>query len=240
MNHLAVRSRSLNSDRPFTATGLGDRIHAVTCAWAYSQAHGPVTLHIDQTKMEGGQFGNKPESWREILDLLSPGHVQICNWQIRPKTESEWLGLLHDAGIEPKLWRYGDFPGTHDDGLGIDIVPYIRDIPRLEAPDLNVELPERFATEQWDANGPARRHPHQHEIRAQYRKRGLYLLTVGGEADEPYRTSLAHAAYAMSRAECHVGVDSGFMHLALLYLPRPRIHIPGEAHSHHLKRLRCG
>ncbi len=40
MKHLALRARSVrNSKNPFTATGLGDRIHSLTLAWAYHKAH---------------------------------------------------------------------------------------------------------------------------------------------------------------------------------------------------------
>jgi hypothetical protein len=71
---------------------------------------------------------------------------------------------------------------------------------------------------------------------------GFQPVVVGGEATEKHLGwSLKHIAYAMSKAAFHVGVDSGFMHLALLYVPYHRTHLYNEAGgyiSHHAKRAR--
>jgi hypothetical protein len=219
MKHLAVRSFSLHSARPFTATGLGDRIHQLTCAWCYGA---PVTLHIDRRKMEGGQFGNKPESWREILSLFPEGSLALQWHDIYPDSEAEWL--RHLSGVP--IISYSDFAGD-----GLDIVPYLRDIQKLSMPARH-PLPERYGTQQWDASAPSRRvEPVQFDVE---------MITVGGEGKDPYRWSLRDIAAAMSGAEFHAGVDSGFMHLALLYLPTSKIRLyTSGAESHHLKRARA-
>jgi ADP-heptose:LPS heptosyltransferase len=102
-------------------------------------------------------------------------------------------------------------------------------------------LPERFVTVQWDAGGPKRTLPlrEREAIMARYPA----CVVVGGEAEGDLRWSLKHIAYAMSRAEAHVGVDSAFLHLAQLYLPPERIHLYGPSLSLHAKRARvrgCG
>lgn len=222
MQHLAVRAYSLHSERPFTATGLGDRIHQLTCAWAYSQVHGPTTLHIDQRKLEGGQFRNKPESWREILSLFPAGWLTLQTHAVYPVDEPDWL--RHLKGVP--VWGYSDFAGD-----GIDIVPYLCNIPLLQM-GTQFPLPERFGTQQWDATAPSRQFPP-----VAY---DLPMITVGGEGREPYRSSLREIAAAMTAAEFHAGVDSAFMHMAFLYLPPERIHLyTTGAESHHLKRARA-
>ena len=218
MRHLAVRARSLHSERAFTATGLGDRIHQLTCAWCYSQAHDePVMLHMDARKLEGGQFGNKPESWREILKLFPSGWLGIQVHDVYPATEDEWLQHLDGVPV----WNYGK---------DLDIVPYLKNIPRLSMPARH-PLPDRFGTQQWDANAPSRQFP---AVRFD-----ISMITVGGAGQDPYRWSLRDIAAAMSKAELHAGVDSAFMHLAFLYLPMERIRLyTTGAESHHLKRAR--
>jgi hypothetical protein len=225
MKHIAVPCRgAYDASRPFTATGLGDRIHAVTIAWSYSQAHGtPVTLHLTSAMMQGGQFGNKPESWREILSLLPAGHVSIQAHSESPRTADEWMRI---SGAEP--YTYSDYQQR----AGFDAVPYLKAIPLLEAEPQSVDLPERFFTTQWDAGGQARRRPRNFE--------GYdgVPVTVGGEGDV-FRWDLKLIGFAMSRAYAHVGVDSAFFHLAQLYMPARQIHLHcGEQRSHHVLRAR--
>lgn len=223
MKHIAVPCRgAYDASRPFTATGLGDRIHAVTIAWSYSQAHRtPVTLHVTAPMMEGGEFGNKPESWREILSLLPPGNVELRAHRVSPRTEAEWI---RHCGAEP--YEYTDYLPRY----GFDAVPYLKAIPLLDAEPQQVVLPPRFFTTQWDAGGPARRRP---------RNVSGYdgvAVTVGGEG-VVFRWDLKLIAYAMSKAYAHVGVDSAFFHLAQLYMPIGQIHLHcGDRRSHHVLR----
>lgn len=225
MKHIAVPCRGYyDATRPFTATGLGDRIHLVTIAWSYSQTHKtPVTLHVTDPMMTGGQFGNKPESWHEILSLLPSGHVAIQAHKAIPKSEAEWLDY---CGAES--YGYSDYQPRN----GFDAVPYLKNIPLLEAEPQDVPLPGTFYTMQWDAGGAGRRMPRVH-----HRELGL-PVTVGGEAyRDDLRLSLKCIAYAMSKSTAHVGVDSAFFHLAQLYMPMDRIHLYcREKRSHHAKR----
>lgn len=221
MKHIAVPCRgAYDQARSFTATGLGDRIHAVTIAWSYSQKHGPVTLHLTAPMMTGGEFGNKPESWAEILALLPAGHVAIQAHEVAPRSEAEWIGYLGDA----ESYGYSDYQPRK----GFDAVPYLKAIPQLTAEPQAADLPRRFCTAQWDAGGPARR----------VRRQIVDAVIVGGESKiDCFRWSLKCIAYAMSKAYGHFGVDSAFFHLAQLFMPIDRIHLYcGEKRSHHVLR----
>ena len=208
----------MDGTRPFTAAGLGDRIHHCTVAWCYGP---PVTLHLAEQHVTGGQFANKAESWREVIALFPPGAITVVV-----------------DGARGRVFRYGDAPMLTDTPEALDATPLLRCIPRLAAVPQDVALPKRFVTVQWDANGRSRTAPPERRaaILADY---GCEAVVVGGEADDPLRWSLPHIAYAMSRAEAHVGADSAFMHLAQLYLPPQRIHIWTQGWTHHTRRLKA-
>jgi hypothetical protein len=225
MRHIAVRATSVQSRRPFTATGLGDRIHLCTVGWVLT----PCTLHLTIDKMAGGQFRNKPESWREIVDLFPKGSIALQVHDTAPSCESDWLAYLRKRGIDAEPYWHGDFPGPYESPVALDIAPYLKRIPLLTAQAQQVSLPERFYTAQWDSTSAKRRAA----------KRPTYdeaELIVGGEAQDPYRWSLKHIAFAMSKAAFHAGVDSAFFHMAQLYMPPERIHLYGGSDSHHALR----
>jgi hypothetical protein len=237
VRHLAIRARCINSTRPYTTPGLGDRIHSVILGWVYGP---PVTLHLTADQWRGGQFSNKPESWREIVDLFPAGSVQVCHHAVSPATEREWLGFLSGYEVEP--YSYLDYRQPHDTVLGFDIAPYLKRIPLLSAQPVDIELPERFVTVQWDSNSVSRSVPlaQREMVIARYRAEGYTPVTVGGESkDDRLRWSLKHIAYAMSKAAFHVGVDSAFFHMAQLYMPWERIHLyHGSVAGHHVLRAR--
>jgi hypothetical protein len=244
--HIAPRARSVNSKRaPFTASGLGDRIHLVTLAWVFANVHDvDVVLHLTKSKQSGGQFNNKLESWHEILELMPPGRIRYSMHDFEPNSEKEWISYLHARNIPAEPYWYGDHPGRFDTRQRLNAADYLRAIPPVPAADLgcDIVLPPRFATLQWDTTDAKRSlSPEMREtVMAQYRSLGLELVTVGGEAPDPLlKNSLRHIAYAMSRATLHVGVDSAFMHMAFMYMPFERIHLynpPAGFRSHHLRR----
>lgn len=229
MIHIALQAMRIHCpDMPYTAPGLGDRIHSVTLGWAYANHHGEdVTLHLTADKLTGGQFGNKPESWQEILSLF-PGGVHLQYHDFSPKSEAEWLKYL--SKYNPLTYHYADsFIGN-----GFDASKYLADFPLIDPDPVDFLFPERFITAQFDASGQSRRAKNIPAILAKY---DCDALAIGGEAVGPLKTSLKHIAAALSKAQCHVGVDSAFMHMAQLYLPMDRIHLcAGENRSHHLTR----
>lgn len=244
MKHLALRARSVrNPKNPFTATGLGDRIHSLTLAWAYHNAHNiPVTIHLTKSKQTGGQFDNKKQSWQEILDLFPKGTVDIGYHPYEPKDEKDWIRHLKEYKIDAEIFWYADHPGPHESPAKLDISQYLKNIPPLKAEPVDLELPEKFVTCQWDSTDRARTlRPHLREmVMDNYKRQGYEVVTVGGEsADKNLNWSLKHIAYAMSKADMHVGVDSAFMHMAFLYMPFNKVHLYNEPtgfYSHHFRR----
>ena len=256
VKHIALRARSVrNPKNPFTATGLGDRIHSVTLAWCYSPAHNrSVAIHLTKSKHIGGQFDNKKESWMEIQKLFPAGTVAaIVFHEYEPTDEVDWIKWLRTTDSddwESTMWRghnaelfwYADHPGPHESPAELDISQYLKNIPLLKAEPVDMQLPERFVTCQWDSNDKARTlKPHlRGMVIDNYKRLGYEVVTVGGESqDNDLRWSLKHIAYAMSKADMHVGVDSAFMHMAFLYKPFNKIHLyndPKGFYSHHLRR----
>ena len=245
VKHIALRAKSVrNPNNLFTATGLGDRIHSLTLAWCYSRAHNiPVTIHLTNSKQIGGQFDNKKQSWQEILTLFPAGSVNIGYHDYEPTDENDWIQYLKNQAIDADLIWYKDHPGPHETPTKLDISQYLTvDIPLLTAEGVDMQLPERFVTCQWDSNDKARTlKPHlRGMVIDNYKRLGYEVVTVGGESqDNDLRWSLKHIAYAMSKADMHVGVDSAFMHMAFLYKPFNKIHLyndPKGFYSHHLRR----
>lgn len=201
-------------------------------------------MHLTKDKWRGGQFGNKPESWREIASLFPAGAIEF---QVHNKAgipDAEWIAYLRAKGINAELYCYADHPGQFESRERLDIAPYLRSVPALRADVCDIALPERFFTAQWDSN-QARRTIDQgkrDKVIHAYRADGFQPVIVGGLATQKHLGwSLKHIAYAMSKAAFHVGCDSAFMHLAMLYMPMNRIHLynePDGFYSHHALRAR--
>jgi hypothetical protein len=244
VKHIAIRARCLNTMAPFTAPGLGDRIHSAIIGWVYGQCTGSsVTLHLTHDKAYGGRFGNKSDSWKEIVSLFPVGSLRLQHHGVLPATERDWLAYLRGAGIEAEMYSYGDYSGKYPTP-GFDVTPSLKSIPLLTAEEQSVKLPAKFFTVQWDASAKSRSIPTDQRaaVMERYRRTGYKHVVVGGESDDPQlRWSLKCIAYAMSKAAFHVGVDSAFFHLAQLYMPWERIHLygmPGGFRSHHALRAR--
>lgn len=217
------------ADTPYTCAGFGDRVHSCMIAYLYGKAHmdEPVTLHVTDAMMNRP---DKVQSWHDILELFPAGSVQ----------------LSHEPHAQ--TYYYGDTLGMHpyDKAEGIDIAPYLKVAPMLKPIDCSadIKLPTKpYATMQWDAGGKPwskkRLNPDQQaRVIRRYRDEGLALVTVGREATNPLlSTSPKHVGYLMAHAELHIGVDSGPMHLASLYMIPQQLHIyPARAMSHHVVR----
>jgi hypothetical protein len=245
VRHIAIRARCLNTVAPYTTPGLGDRIHSAIIGWVYGQCTAePVTLHLTHDKWHGGQFGNKSDSWGEIVSLFPAGSLKVRHHLDLPHNEQGWLASLRRQGIEAEMYSYGDYPGKYETVAGFNVAPLLRSIPPLTAEKQEVKLPAKFFTVQWDSNAKSRSVPkdRQAAILERYKRTGYKPVVVGGESPDPLlQWSLKHIAYAMSKAAFHVGVDSAFFHMAQLYMPWERIHLygmPGGFKSHHALRAR--
>jgi len=242
-SHLAVRVSSVHEvNSPYTASGLGDRIHLMTIAWAYSNANNAhVTMHISSN----GMTPKKRTSFDEIVSLFPKGKIGLVIHQFEGTCESEWLQYLSNQGVDAQAFYYGDHLGRYERKVGIDISTYLRNFPKLsvtpESPS-NFKLAERYVTTQWDSTARSRTltEATRVDILNKYLASGYEVVVLGGESlQEPLRNSLSAASAALSRAEKHVGVDSGFMHLAFLFLDFSNIHLyadPKGYWAHHLFR----
>lgn len=243
MIHLAVPVESTRSPRTkYTAQGLGDRVHLLTLAYSISVTEKqPVTLHLTGEM----SHGFKRQSFIEILELFPSDLIWIHFHALDFDSNLEFYDYLKSLGFEIKTFYYGDFLGWNEPPLGIDASRYLSLLPLLKAPKPDLEKP--YVTSQWDSSGKARRIStiDIQSIKTKYLNLGYEIITIGGEANlEDYRKSLKKIATLISGATFHIGVDSGFMHLAQLYLPPSNIHIytsPKNFWSHHLFRgLRNG
>jgi hypothetical protein len=217
--------------------------------YLYGKAVGePVTLHLTREHVVSGNPDvDKQQSWKDIIDLFPDLSVSIQSHQIRGGSNEEWVQYLQNKGVNAECYYYGDTFGMYryDEKFGFDIAPYLTKNPMLE-PIVGsaYELPDGpYATMQWDAGSAdhcERRMPKvkREKILCHYAKLGLKMITVGGESDDPLlRTSVKHVGYVMANAKLHVGVASGPMFVANLYLPPERIHLyTMRERSHHTVR----
>ena len=257
LKHLALRSRSIRprqgfpNGRPYTTPGLGDRIQSILCAYQYGKAHNtPVTLHItdDKWSVAGGVKSDiKKHSWREIISLFPKDSVFIMPHPVENLPEDEWIRYLKKQGYDATSWWYEDTQFMHGDldvPTEIEMSQYLKTPPLLDGPDVEINLPDKYVTAQWDSTDAGRsfsplviENVHNH-----YRSKGFDIVIVGGEATDPKLKGpgvLNYIGKAMANSGGHIGADSGFFHLAWLYNPFDRIHVycrAGGSQSQHVYR----
>ena len=240
---LAVRVSSVQDlNTPYTATGLGDRIHIMTIAWAFANASNSfVTMHISSN----GMTAKKRQSFEEIIRLFPKERIALEIHSFEGTNEDEWLRYLLNKEIQAIPFYYGDHLGRHEKRLGVDISICLKEFPKLSnysQPLPKLDFPMNFFTTQWDSTAPTRTLPDSSQVSIlnKYREQGYEPVILGGKSLQvPMRDNLFAASAALSNAEMHVGVDSGFMHLAFLYLDYSKIHLyvdPKGYWAHHLFR----
>ena len=246
MKHIALRSKSVRSgDRPYTCPGLGDRIHSILMARQYGISHNtPVTVHITDDKWSvanGKKSDKKKKSWKEIIDLFPENTVYIKPWPVENLYENEWLGFLKEQGIEAEIYYYKDTAYMHpnENKTSLEMSQYLKKPLLMKPKNVSLDLPKKFITVQWDSTDVGR-NISDILLKGIYSKYNCEHIHVGGQSKNDYlKNSLAHIGYAMSKAEYHVGVDSGMLHVAQLYLHHEKIHIYNKVNgykSHHLVR----
>jgi hypothetical protein len=195
-----------------------------------------VKLHLSGDKLTP----RKRASFEEIMKLFPSPNFELVFHEELPKSNLQFQSYLESVGINAFPFYYKDHPGWREVRSGIEISTALRKIPPIIAPTPAKE--SKIVTSQWDTTGARRKFSSNEtlEILDRYRREGYEVITVGGEAEEDrYRESLSAVAQLMSKSAFHVGVDSGFMHLAQLLLPMDRIHVyskPQNFWSHHLFR----
>lgn len=249
MKHIALRSKSIRKgDRPYTAPGLGDRLHGAYVAYQYGRKHNtPVTIHLtdDKWSVAGGvKSDKKKKSWAEIISLFPEGALQVQPHPVENLTEDNWLEYLKSKGYDAEIFYYKDAIKMHPNEtvVPLEISEYLKTPLMLDAEKVDLELPKKFITTQWDSTDVGRTLSPivKSQILSEYQSKGYKVLVVGGESENALlRDSLKHVAYAMSKADKHVGCDSGFFHMALMYFDFKDIVLYGKVNgykSHHLYR----
>jgi hypothetical protein len=195
-----------------------------------------VKLHLSGDKLNP----RKRASFEEILELFPSPNFELGFHEELPKSNIQFQSYLKSMGIDALPYFYQDHPGWREVRSGIEISTVLRKIPLITAP--TPEKESKIITSQWDTTGSRRKFSSSETLKIldRYRREGYEIITVGGEAEEDrYRESLSAVAQLMSKSAFHIGVDSGFMHLAQLFLPADRIHVyskPQNFWSHHLFR----
>lgn len=243
MKHLVIPSMSVRKDnQPYTTPGLGDMTHTVLIGYLYGLKNNtPVTLHLTSDKWNR----DKPKTYQQLLELLPSNSVHIKVHPVKNISNPEFVNFVRATGVDAETYCYMDIRHKFDYKQPIDISEYLSIYPGLTpmAVGNDLDLPKKFVTSQWDSTAEQRRLSNQQveDIKQRYRQQGYEIITVGGEASHPLlKRSLKHIGYAMAHADLHIGVDSGFMHFAQMYLQPPQIHLyikdSTTKWSHHLTR----
>jgi hypothetical protein len=158
--------------------------------------------------------------------MSKEGRVKILQpngWfrQLEELTELFDLNCVyyHGKPVDYETYRVHDPDGDHKFWS-------VRDYPRLSV-DLDLELPEKFVTVQFDGTHGHNRIRNPNKILSEWRERGYEIIHVGGKANDdrfaPKAGNLKNIAYAMSKSHGHIGVDSGMMHLAKFSMDADKI-----------------
>jgi hypothetical protein len=237
LNLMAPVESTRSTQSRYTAQGLGDRIHLLTILLTVSEKLGsPVALHLSADK---GTL-RKRNSFNEIVELFPSRNFELYFHDFLPSSDEDFRLFLLSLGISAQKFYYQDYPGWREKLTGFEVSRMLKEIQLLRQPSALKDC--RYVTSQWDTTGVMRKFTAQEiqEIEDAYTKQGFEVVTVGGAAREPrFRDSLRDISELMSASAFHIGVDSGFMHFAQLFLPPTRIHVyskPGNYWSHHLFR----
>ena len=240
--NLAINSLSNRRPNfPYTTPGLGDRTHTMLCAYQYSKKHNvPVTIHITSDKCDKD---HKFESWNQLQRMIP--NVNVMVWPVKELSEKDWRNYLKQKGFESETYFYSDTASwlPLQGNEGIDFAKYFKELPCLEPVDCSSSfgnIPKKFATFQFDSTDDMRGAEGQKLIalKEKYESEGYKLITIGGKSKhKKLKESLQHIGYLISKADIHIGADSGMFHLAQLYKPWNKIHLlKGSFLSHHAHR----
>lgn len=217
MQHLVLETN-------IKGVGLGDRIdYLCTANMLAEQADDDfITIHKRYTPNPT----QKQEfiCWDELSSLFKPRHII--------------LEMTDNFNSNLKFLNYPRYNiGSKNDDYQ-NLLSSLGDFPKIKVKNYSKEmpsLPKKFITMQWDA-GQQRRRCSEDEIQRIvdfYKDLGYDIIGVGGQAGNAMlRNDLHKIAYIMSKADLHVGVDSGFMHLAKIVMPSNKIHIYTSNFTH--------
>ena len=217
MQHLVLETN-------IKGVGLGDRIDYLCTANMLAQQADDDFITIHKRYTPNPTQKQEFICWDELSSLFKPRHMIL-----------EMSDNFHSNLKFLNYPRYNI--GSKNDDYQ-NLLSSLGDFPKIKAKDYSKEmppLPKKFITMQWDA-GQQRRRCSEDEIQRIvdfYKDLGYDIIGVGGQAGNAMlRNDLHKIAYIMSKADLHVGVDSGFMHLAKIVMPSNKIHIYTSNFTH--------
>lgn len=249
MKHVVMRYMSTRiKNLPYGCPGFGDIVHSCLLTYNYGQHYGkPATLHIaphQYNKM-------KPQTWKQVMDLFPQGQMYLKIHKFYEESDEAFLQHVLQQYPSAKLHYYEKYPGKLQNVLqpSFFVDEYQRSFPQLKPecydPILIKQLlPSKFVTAQFDASSRKRNlTSEQIDMACSYwREQGYKIINVGGQARHPALMTAPLAGYTMSRARAHLGVDSGYMHFAQMFLKPSDIYIYTnrtiDKWEHHLKMFK--
>ena len=178
---------------------------------------------------------NIPKQLGDRIDFLLLAHMLsiIKNEQVNISNNIKSAQFLKD-----NLFSFGDVHiSSQNEGKKIvsdnsfyltiskqiDIIPINTNI-NLQT---NVDHPSKYVTAQWDAAQLYRRvdrwdSERIDNIESWYKHKGYKVIRIGGEGDY---SKLEDIIPIISKAEYHIGADSGMAHVAKMLLPIQNIHL---------------
>ncbi len=251
MKHVVMRYMSTRiKDLPYGCPGFGDIVHSTLLTYNYGQAFNePATLHI-----AGHQYNrDKPTTWTEVINLFPKDsvHLKWYRYKSDHNQDQGFFDLVRQEHPDAVLHYYEKYPGKIQKVIqpSFFVDEYMKSYPcfKPECPYPEAEkslLPEKFVTVQVDAGSKKRMlKPHQmNNILNFWITKGYKPIYLGGQASHPLLQKAPMAGYAMSKARAHIGVDSGYMHLAQCFFKPEDIYIytnrPWDKWEHHLKMFK--
>lgn len=212
MQHLVIPSN-------IKGIGLGDRIDYLCTANMIAQDANDdwVTIY------KNSQYGFK--GWDELSSLFKPRHMIL---ELVDGDYDKNLKFLNYPKYNIGYNHRGTSKLVKSDYQ--DLLTKFKDFTKIIPKDFSsqIKLPEKFVTMQWDAAEFKRRCTEDEVVRIIefYKNMGYKTIAIGGQSStRELRNDLHKIAYVISKADLHVGVDSGFMHLAKIILPSNKLHI---------------
>lgn len=217
MQHLVLETN-------IKGVGLGDRIDYLCTANMLAEQADDDFITIYKRYTPNPTQKQEFICWDELSSLFKPRHMIL-----------EMSDNFHSNLKFLNYPRYNI--GSKNDDYQ-NLLSSLGDFPKIKVKNYSKEmppLPKKFITMQWDA-GQQRRRCSEDEIQRIvdfYKDLGYDIIGVGGQAGNAMlRNDLHKIAYIMSKADLHVGVDSGFMHLAKIVMPSNKIHIYTSNFTH--------
>ena len=213
--------------------GLGDRIMNIIMGVNYAREHAtPVTFHFNKV------HADFRKSWEELQSLAPEGVISYQWHPAPPMTDGSWKEYLKLRGAKDVSLYY--FDDVLVNGNDINIHTYLNRSPLLSPEPVSLDLPERYMVQQWDTKDRKRALADNKKkiVQAHFKDQGYEIITIGGEStDYNLQNSLASIAYAVSKSNGYIGVNSGMMWMSALYQEYNNIWFWGKSKQAHVKFL---